>query len=84
MAAAGLDDPHPGGAGRAALQVQAQGGGRGFAQGLFGTEDEAQLALFPRGQLQAPQAWKADRLRPGQHRAAAPVAQRLLAGPERG
>ena len=84
MAAAALDDPHPGGAGRAVFQVQAQGGRRGFAQGRFGAEHNPQLALFPGGQLQASQARKADRLRPGQHRAAAAVAQRLLTGPERG
>ena len=82
MAAAALDDPHPGGAGRAVFQVQAQGGRRGFAQGRFGAEHAPQLALFPGGQLQAPQAGEADVPRPGQHGAAAAVAQGLLAGPQ--
>jgi hypothetical protein len=63
-------------------ELQAQGGRRRVPQCIFRPEQESQLGIGFRGELQAPQASKADALRPGQHGTATAAAQRLLASPQ--
>ena len=67
----------------AGRQLQAQGGRGGLRGRTFRAKQEGQLGAGRSGNLQPPQAGKADLVRPGQYRAAAAISEHLFASPQR-
>ena len=82
MAAAALEQVDPGAALAVRLEPQAQCCRGGRFERMFGAVKKGQLAVFPGGELETPQAGKGNAFRPGHHHAAPAAAECLFARPQ--